>query len=327
MKRAVVFAYHDVGVRCLATLLAHDVEVELVVTHDDNPAETIWFASVAELARSQDLALIRPQRADDPQLLARLQALAPDFIFSFYYRHMLGPALLASARRGALNMHGSLLPQYRGRVPVNWAILHGERTTGASLHYMAARPDAGDLVDQMAVPILPDDDALAVFRKVTCAAELVLDRSLPALLAGTAARRPLNLAAGSYFGGRSAADGRIDWQHSAQDVHNLVRAVAPPYPGAFTSLQQHDVRILQTRTLRTDAAATTAALAAVAACAPDAAEAPTAGDILCAGELLLVRCGDSALQWLRVLRAECDGKPLNAALMAELAAGGALRFT
>ena len=176
-------------------------------------------------------------------------ALAPDFLFSFYYRQMLGAALLGVPARGALNMHGSLLPRYRGRAPVNWAVLHGERETGATLHYMAAKPDAGDIVAQTAVPILPDDTARDVFDKVTVAAEMTLDRVLPALLAGTAPRIPLDLAAGSYFGGRTAADGRIDWAHAAQRIHDLVRAVAPPYPGATTAVAGAPARVLRTRVL------------------------------------------------------------------------------
>ena len=87
-------------------------------------------------------------------MVARIRALAPQFFFSFYYRKMLGADLLGIPTRGALNMHGSLLPKYRGRVPVNWAVLHGERETGASLHYMEIKPDAGNLVAQTAVPIL-----------------------------------------------------------------------------------------------------------------------------------------------------------------------------
>jgi methionyl-tRNA formyltransferase len=243
---AIVFAYHDVGVRCLSVLLAHDVDVQLVVTHRDQPSEVIWFDSVERLARGHRLPVIVPDTVDDA-LCAQAAALAPDFVFSFYYRSMLPARLLACARRGALNMHGSLLPRYRGRVPVNWAVLHGERETGASLHYMVDKPDAGDLVDQMAVPILPDDTAGEVFRKVTVAAELVLDRTLPALLAGHAPRRPLDLAAGSYFGGRRPQDGQIDWSQSAAMIHNLVRAVAPPYPGAFTELAGASVRVLRTR--------------------------------------------------------------------------------
>lgn len=233
MARAIVFAYHNVGVRCLSVLLAHGVDVALVVTHPDNPAEEIWFASVADRAREAGIPVVMPADANAPEFIAQLAALQPDFIFSFYYRAMLSDAVLATAARGAYNMHGSLLPHYRGRVPVNWAVLHGETRTGASLHRMVSKPDAGDLVAQQAVPILPDDTAFEVFGKVTVAAEMALDACLPALLAGRADHVPLDLRAGSYFGGRRPEDGRIDWQQPAQAIHNLIRAVAPPYPGAF----------------------------------------------------------------------------------------------
>jgi len=247
MPTAVVFAYHNVGVRCLSVLLQHGVEVALVVTHRDNPGETIWFDSVEALARGHDLPVITPEDANDPAIVARISALRPDFLFSFYYRNMLGPALLALPPRGAYNMHGSLLPKFRGRVPVNWAVIMGERETGATLHQMVVRPDAGGIVDQEAVPIGPDDNAAEVFGKVTGAAERVLARALPGLVAGTIRIQPQDLNLGSYHGGRKPEDGRIDWSRSAQEVHNLVRGVAPPYPGAFTRLGATTLRILRTR--------------------------------------------------------------------------------
>ncbi len=234
--RAVVFAYHDVGVRCLKVLLSGGVEVPLVVTVADDPRETRWFASVADAAADYGIATIKPQDVNSSEVVSRISALQPDFVFSFYYRSMLGAGLLHAARRGALNMHGSMLPRYRGRAPVNWAILQGERETGATLHYMVDRADAGDIVDQFAVPILEDDDAREVFGKVTVAAELVLSRSLPGLLAGTAPRRPQPLLPGQYFGRRRPEDGRIDWSQPARRIHDLVRAVAPPFPGAFASV-------------------------------------------------------------------------------------------
>jgi len=243
---AVVFAYHNVGVRCLAVLLARAFEVRLVVTHEDDPGE-VWFDSVAKLAHREGIPVITPPDANSPGVVGQVRALAPDFIFSFYYRRMLGAALLAIPRRGAYNMHGSLLPKYRGRAPVNWAIIRGERETGATLHEMVAKPDAGRIVGRQAVPILPDDTAAEVFTKVTVAAELVLERSLPALLDGSAALEPQDLSKGSYFGGRRPEDGRIDWRSSARDIHNLVRAVAPPYPGAFTDIAGIRLRILRTR--------------------------------------------------------------------------------
>ena len=243
--RAVVFAYHDVGVRCLRTLLAGGVEVPLVFTHLDAPDENIWFDSVARHARWHGISVLTPEDPNSPEMVDRIRKLRPDFLFSFYYRSMLGGELLALPARGAYNMHGSLLPKYRGRVPVNWAVLNGEQATGATLHAMVAQADAGDIVDSQAVPILPDDTAIEVFRKVTVAAELVLHRCLPALLAGSAPHTPQNLAAGSYFGRRTARDGAIDWRRGVLAVHNLIRAVAPPYPAAFSEAQGMPLRILR----------------------------------------------------------------------------------
>jgi len=244
VSRAVVFAYHDVGVRCLSVLLAHGMDVGLVVTHRDDPNESVWFDSVAELAELNALPTITPDEANGAEVIEQVRAVEPDFLFSFYYRNMLGAELLDTPTRGAYNMHGSLLPRYRGRVPVNWAVLNGESRTGASLHRMVSKPDAGDLVAQHAVPILPNDTAFTVFAKVTCAAECCLAEVLPALDAGRAEHRPLVLAAGSYFGRRRPEDGRIDWSQSAWTVHNLIRAVAPPYPGAFFEHQGCRVRVL-----------------------------------------------------------------------------------
>lgn len=232
--RAVVFAYHNVGVRCIKVLLAGGVDIALVVTHEDNPQEAIWFESVVQLCQAEGITYVTPADARSPELLAQVQAAQPDVLFSFYYRHMLPADLLAIAP--AYNMHGSLLPQFRGRAPVNWAVLHGASETGATLHAMTVKPDAGAIVAQTAVPILPDDTAFEVFGKVTVAAEQTLWRILPALLDGSAPLLPNDLRQGGYFGGRKPEDGRIDWTLPAQQVYNLHRAVAPPYPGAFTDV-------------------------------------------------------------------------------------------
>lgn len=246
MSSAVVFAYHNVGCRCLSVLLAHGVDVKLVVTHRDNPNETIWFESVQKLAELHGIPVITPDDPNAPEVVEQIRALHPDFFFSFYYREMLKAPLLAIPGQGALNMHGSLLPKYRGRVPVNWAIIHGERETGATLHYMTEKPDNGDIVAQQAVPILPNDTAFEVFQKVTVAAELALNGVLPDLLAGKAQAVKQDLSKGGYFGGRKPEDGIIAWSQSAQRIHDLVRAVAPPYPGATTQLLGKPMRILQT---------------------------------------------------------------------------------
>ena len=291
MNRAVVFAYHDVGVRCLRALLEGGVEVPLVVSHRDDPNERIFFASVAQLAASRGIETVYPADPNTAEFVARVRALAPDFLFSFYYRKMLSPELLACARRGAFNMHGSLLPKFRGRAPVNWAVLKGETETGATLHEMVAKPDAGRLVDQERVPIGPDDTAAEVFTRVTDAAETVMRRSLPGLLDGSAVLQPQDLARGSYFGGRRPEDGRIDWSQGAQAVHNLVRAVAPPYPGAFTAIPGGTLKLYRTRL------------------EPARAPRPGGPGLYCADGALFADCGDGKV--IRLLEFETEGAPLD----------------
>ena len=247
MTRAVVFAYSEVGVRCVRELLAQGIDIPLLFTHADDPGENQWFGSVRQLAEAQGLRVATPDSPNTPEWIAAGGAANPDFVFSFYYRYLLDPAWLQVPRRGALNMHGSLLPKYRGRAPVHWAILNGESVTGASLHYMLEKPDAGALVDQQSVPIFENDTALDVSLNVAAAAAQVLRRSLPALVAESAKARPLDLAQGSYFGRRRPEDGRIDWRCTARAVHDLVRAVAPPFPGAFTEVNGCRLAVLETR--------------------------------------------------------------------------------
>jgi methionyl-tRNA formyltransferase len=247
VTRAVVFAYSEVGVRCVRELLAQGVEIPLLFSHEDDPHENAWFGSVQQLAREHGLNFVTPASPNAPEWLAQGAAIKPDFVFAFYYRYMLAKAWLELPRLGALNIHGSLLPKYRGRAPVHWAILKGETLTGASLHYMLEKPDAGALVDQEAVPIGENDTALQVSLDVAAAAETVLRRSLPTLIAGNAAAKPLDLSQGSYFGRRRPEDGRIDWRLGARAIHDLVRAVAPPFPGAFTEVKGCRLEILETR--------------------------------------------------------------------------------
>ncbi|MEZ5498125.1 MAG: formyltransferase [Steroidobacteraceae bacterium] len=288
--RAVVFGYHDVADRCLRALVSGGVDVALLVTHRDDPAEERWFACAADTAREHGIEVSYQSENDSPGLQQRIAAIAPDFIFSFYYRALLSDAMLGLARRGALNMHGSLLPDYRGRAPVNWAVLNGETRTGATLHYMAARADAGDIVDQLAVPILEDDDARIVMHKVTVAAETVLWRSLPGLIDGTAPRSRQDLSKGRYFGRRRPEDGRIDWRRSAREIHNLIRAVAPPFPGAFCELRGERLWIHRSRVVQ---------------------NAATRGEpqLHAEGGRCLARCGDG--HWLEVLAAADSRGPLD----------------
>jgi methionyl-tRNA formyltransferase len=245
--RSVVFAYQEVGYVCLEALLGMGAEVCAVFTHEDDAGEEVWFRSVADLACRNNLPVFYPDRVGTPEWLARLRQWDADFLFSFYYRKILPPEVLTTARRGALNLHGSLLPRYRGRCPVNWVLIHGEQETGVTLHYMEARADRGDIVAQRRVLITENDTARTLYAKMTEAAEKLMRETYPLLCAGTAPRVPQDHAAATKFGGRRPEDGLIDWHVEAQVIHNLVRAVTHPYPGAFTRWKGRRVFVWEAR--------------------------------------------------------------------------------
>ena len=247
MTKIAVFAYSDTGYECLKFLFERGRDVAVVVTHADDPGEPRWYGSVAELARNRGIEPLFVEDPRDPAALAKIEAARPDLLFSFYYRGILPERLLALPRLGAFNVHGSLLPKYRGRAPVNWAVLKGETVTGATLHAMTAKPDAGDIVDQEEVAIGPDDTAGEVQSRVTAAAVKILERRLEELEAGTAPRRPQDESQATTFGRRRPEDGRIAWTRTAQEVHDLVRAVTHPYPGAFTDIFGGKTYIWRTR--------------------------------------------------------------------------------
>ncbi|HSD11137.1 MAG TPA: formyltransferase [Candidatus Binatia bacterium] len=232
--RNVLLAYHDIGAACLEELVGSGDELALVITHDDRPGETIWFRSVRSLAERHGIPVIAPADVNEPHVVARVRAIAPDFLFSAMFRQMLKRELLDCPRRGALNLHPSLLPKFRGRSPINWVLVKGETETGVTLHYMVEKADRGDIVAQRRIPISEDDTALILHRKATEAARQLIRETYPLLASGRAPRIPQDHAQASYFGGRKPEDGEIDWSQPARRIYDLVRGVTHPYPGAFT---------------------------------------------------------------------------------------------
>jgi UDP-4-amino-4-deoxy-L-arabinose formyltransferase / UDP-glucuronic acid dehydrogenase (UDP-4-keto-hexauronic acid decarboxylating) len=234
--KAVVLSYHNIGCIGIRALLAHGFEIQAVFTHKDDPKENIWFESVAELAAANNIPVHAPEDINHPLWVERIRQMAPDILFSFYYRNIVGREILGIPTAGCLNLHGSLLPRYRGRCPVNWVLVHGEKETGGTLHYMTPRPDDGDIVGQQRVPISKSDTALSLHKKIAVAAGELLDDLLPKIRENRAERIPQNPSMASYFGGRGPRDGIVDWTKDAESVRNLIRAVTRPYPGAFSFL-------------------------------------------------------------------------------------------
>jgi UDP-4-amino-4-deoxy-L-arabinose formyltransferase/UDP-glucuronic acid dehydrogenase (UDP-4-keto-hexauronic acid decarboxylating) len=234
--KSVVFAYHNMGVAGLDALLRNGFEVGTIFSHEDDPGEKCWFASVADWAKSRDIPILCPEDVNKPEWIAQIAAMAPETIFSFYYRKMLCQEILNIPARGAYNLHGSLLPAYRGRVPVNWVLVNGERQTGVTIHSMVAKPDAGDMAGQKVVDIAFEDTAVSLYEKLCWASAVLLDEVLPLIRTGRAPRMVQDARKASYFGGRKPEDGRIEWSWPAMRIYNLIRAVTDPYPGAFSFL-------------------------------------------------------------------------------------------
>jgi len=234
--RILFFGYSEVGYECLSLLLERGDNVVALITHEDNPNEKIWFKTPAVAAREKGIPLFTPEKVNTPEWIGRIGDLKPDLILSVYYRNMISSKILPLAPLGAFNMHGSLLPKYRGRAPINWAVLHGETRIGMTLHRMVKSADAGAVVDQEGVEIDPRDTAEQAFRKVLPCARRVLARQIDALLAGTARETPQDESQATYFGGRTPEDGRIAWTQTSTQIFNLIRAVTDPYPGAFTEV-------------------------------------------------------------------------------------------
>lgn len=241
--RTLVFAYHNMGITGLEALKRNGFDIAAVFSHRDDPGENIWFGSVAEWAKRNGIPLFCPERVNMPEWVEKIRQMAPEIIFSFYYRNLLSAEILGIPSAGSYNVHGSLLPAYRGRCPVNWVLLRGEKKTGVTLHHMVEKADAGDIVGQREVLIGREDTAVTLYEKLCSKAGELLDELLPLMRKGIAPRIPQEPGKASYFGGRKPEDGRIDWSSPVEQIYNLVRAVTEPYPGAFTCLPEGKVLI------------------------------------------------------------------------------------
>lgn len=249
-SKAVVFAYHDIGCAGIEALLSAGYEIAAVFTHADDPRENNFYGSVAQLCARNGIPVHAPEDANHPLWIERIAKLNPDYIFSFYYRNLLSEALLATAGKGAFNLHGSLLPKYRGRAPANWVLVNGETETGVTLHRMVKRADAGAILAQQKISIDRTDTGLSLHAKLRDAAAALLRDALPQLAQGKLAETAQDESQATYFGRRTAADGKLDWKQPAETLFNLVRAVTQPYPGAFCAVGEHKLIVWQAEVVK-----------------------------------------------------------------------------
>ncbi|HTL98255.1 MAG TPA: formyltransferase family protein [Holophagaceae bacterium] len=243
MSTAVVCAYSPVGRAALEGLLEAGIEVLALYTYPQG-AEEQWFEAPAALAARHGIPVFMEPAFNTDEVHARIRAHAPDFLFSFYFREMIQARFLDLPRLGAYNLHGSLLPKYRGRAPINWVLVKGETETGITLHAMTPKPDDGAVIGQTALPIAWDDSALSLTMRSADAGRALVRDLAPRLAEGTAPRiDQKTLGPSSYFGGRKPEDSRLDFAMSAQEAFNQIRAVADPWPNAFLRTEQGELRL------------------------------------------------------------------------------------
>lgn len=294
-----VCAYSQVGTRCLEALLEMGANVVALFTHHDSPGENLWFRTPDQVALRAGIPIVR-HSLRSPEGIQAFRTLSPDMLMSFYYRDMIPTEVLDQVPMGAFNLHGSLLPRYRGRVSVHWAIIMGESRTGATLHVMTPRPDDGAMVDQEEIPILFQDSSRDVMERLAEGAYNLVKRALPLLEDGSFKATEQDHSRATYFGARRPEDGLILWeQEDSLGAYHMVRALTEPYPGAFSFTPWGD-KVMIWRAYPIPEKASPKAEPGTVMCDPDG--------------YLLVRCAAGAL---RILEAQVDqarGHPLNTPL-------------
>lgn len=234
--KVLFFGYGQVGFRAVQLLLARGDQIAAVVTHRDDPEENRWFRTPAEAAAAGKIPVLYDDEIKDRD--ARVAAeIQPDLILSVFYRKLLPRAVIETRKIAALNLHPSLLPSYRGRCPINWVLIHGESHTGVTVHHMVEAADAGDIVARRKIEIAPRETAFSLHGKIERASCWLLNETLPLVARREAPAFPQDESKASSFGARRPEDGKIDWAWPASRIDRLVRAVAPPWPGAFGHVQ------------------------------------------------------------------------------------------
>ncbi len=231
IRRLVAFG-DDYGMPMLLRHIPRDVVAAMVVAAIRPGQHDV----LAQCAASHGVPLlVQPKRdaPDYPPFVERVRSLAPDFFLVNSYSMRIGAELLRAAPFGGVNVHGAILPEFRGANPIQWALIGDERETGVTIHRLTEDIDAGAIVAQRKVPVFFRDTWLEIRDRIAQATETLLSESLPAVLNQTAPAVPQDSAKAHYYRRRNPEDGKIDWAKRVLDIYNLIRALVEPHPGAY----------------------------------------------------------------------------------------------
>ena len=242
--RIVFMGTPEFAVSSLRRLVEDGHEIVGVFTQPDKPGnrKRLTAPPVKDYALSVGLPVYQPESMRDPAALALLQGLTPELTVVAAYGQILPEAVLNVPPLGSINVHGSILPKYRGAAPINRAILNGERETGVTIMHMAKKLDAGDIISVRATPIDPDEDAVQLFDRLAALGASLLADTIPAIAAGTATRTPQNDAESTYAAMLSRDMSPIDWNRTAEETVNQIRALVP-WPCATMALDGKTAKV------------------------------------------------------------------------------------
>jgi len=224
------------AVPSLEMLIEEGYNVAAVVTQPDRPQgrkKVLTPTPVKEAALRHGIPVLQPQRLRNPEAVAELAEYKPDLIVTAAYGQILPKSVLDMPPLGCLNVHGSLLPAYRGGAPIQRSIINGEKVTGITLMYMAEGLDTGDMIARVEVPIEDDDTAGTMFDKLSLAGARLLKEQLPTLVQGKVAAEPQDESKATYAPNLTREDEKIDWTKTSRQIYDQIRGLVP-YSGGFT---------------------------------------------------------------------------------------------
>lgn len=237
------------AVPSLNMLIAEQYDVVGVVTQPDRPAgrkRILTPPPVKETAISYNLPVCQPFKLRHPEAIAEVEALRPDLIVTAAYGQILPPRILDLPKHGCINVHGSLLPKYRGGAPIQRALMNGEKMTGITIMYMAEGLDTGDMISKAEVPITDEDTAGTLFERLSAVGADLLKQTLPDLIAGKLQAVPQIEEEATYAPNLTREDERILWDRTALELFNQIRGLHP-WSGAFTMWNGEVFKIWQAR--------------------------------------------------------------------------------
>ncbi|WP_154836660.1 methionyl-tRNA formyltransferase [Staphylococcus sp. Marseille-Q1834] len=244
MSKIIFMGTPDFSTKVLEMLIAEH-EVIAVVTQPDRPVgrkRVLTPPPVKKVAQAHDIPVYQPEKLKDSEELTTLLNLEPDLIVTAAFGQLLPESLLNAPKKGAINVHASLLPKYRGGAPIHQAIIDGEKQTGITIMYMVKKLDAGNIISQKTIDIEEDDNVGTMHDKLSFLGADLLKETLPSIIEGTNDSIPQDDAKASFASNISREDERIDWTKSAQDIHNHIRGLSP-WPVAYTKMDDTNLKL------------------------------------------------------------------------------------